>query len=93
MSRRRRLRLRLHRSGPWIGVAGLVVVLWLSVSTVLYAPWWAVVLICLLLVPQAVLLNRWARTRPQSCPWIPAAGAAVWFLVVLAGAQWWGWST
>lgn len=73
-------------------MVGLVVVLWLSISTSLYAPWWAVVLICLLLVPQAVLLGRWARTHPERCPWIPAGGATAWFLVVLAGSQWWGWS-
>jgi hypothetical protein len=92
MSRRRR-RLRLHRSGPWIGVVGLVVVLWLSISTAIYAPWWAVVLVCLLLVPQAVVLRRLALSRPQRCPWVPVVGAVVWFAVVLAGAQWWGWST
>lgn len=91
MSRRRR-RLRLQRSGPWIGVVGLCVLLWLSISTSLYAPWWAVVLICLLLVPQAVLMRRWARSQPERCPWIPAGGVVVWFLVVLAGASWWGWS-
>lgn len=97
MSRRRRRgrnrrRLRLQRSGPWIGVVGLFVVLWVSISTSLYAPWWAVVLICLLLVPQVVLVRRWATSRPHWCPWVPVGGAVAWFLVVLAGANWWGWS-
>ena len=42
--RRRRGRLKLERSGPWIGVVGLVVLLWLAISTVIYAPWWGVLL-------------------------------------------------
>ncbi len=74
-------------------MAGLFVVLWLSISTALYAPWWAVVLIVALLVPQAVLVRRWANSRPTWCPYVPVGGAVLWFLVVVAGASWWGWTS
>lgn len=76
-----------------MGVAGLFVVLWLSISTALYAPWWAVVLVVALLVPQAVLVRRWAIERPRWCPYVPAVGAVVWFAIVVAGARWWGWTS
>ena len=84
--------LNLKRSGPWIGAGGLAVLLWLSFISFLFAPAWGVVLLICLLVPQVMLLARWARTRPTWCPWIPTAGVAVWFGVCLVGAHWWGWA-
>lgn len=84
-------RIKLERSGPWIGVAGLFVMLWISISTSLYAPWWGVLLAIALLIPQAVLMNRWARQRPSSCVWIPAAGLLAWLALVFVGVHWWGW--
>lgn len=84
-------RFRLERSGPWIGVAGLFVLLWVSISTVLYAPWWGVLLALALLVPQAIIMSRWARTDPIRCIWLPVVGLAVWFALVLIGVEWWGW--
>jgi len=84
-------RLNLYRSGPWIGVVGLFVNLWLTISSVLYAPWWGMLLLLVYLVPQVMLVKRWATARPVWCPWVPLAGAAVWALTVFVGAQWWGW--
>ena len=84
-------RIKLERSGPWIGVGGLFVLLWISISTSLYAPWWGVLLAVALLVPQAILMARWARQEPKRCPWIPFIGLLVWFALVYVGVQWWGW--
>lgn len=67
--------------------------LWLTISTVLYAPWWGMVLVLALLVPQVVLVRRWATRRPIWCPAVPAVGALAWLAVVLMGAFWWGWTT
>lgn len=89
---RRRRRRRPDRAGPWIGVAGLFVLLWISISTFLYAPWWAAVLVIALVVPQGLLVRRWVTARPRWCPYVPAVGVVVWFALVLAGARWWGWS-
>lgn len=93
MRRRRRRGLKLERSGPWIGVVGLLMVLWCSVSTVLFAPWWGVVIAMALLIPQIWLLTRWARTHPAWCIWIPVAGLATWITYAWWGAATLSWTT
>ena len=92
MRRRRRRGLNLERSGPWIGVVGLLLVLWCSVSTGLFAPWWGVVIAFALLVPQVWLVARWARTRPTWCVWVPVVGLLVWFGYAWLGATVGDWS-
>ena len=93
MERRRSSRgLNLDRSGPWIGTGGVFVNLWLTISSTLYAPWWGMLVLLTYLVPQAVLVRRWAGERPRWCIAVPMVGAAVWGLTVLIGAQLWGWS-
>lgn len=84
-------RIKLDRSGPWIGVGGLFVLLWMAISTSLYAPWWGVLLAIALIVPQAILMGRWARPHPSRCAWIPLFGLFLWFALVFVGVQWWGW--
>ncbi|MFI5425813.1 hypothetical protein [Aeromicrobium sp. UC242_57] len=90
--RRRRGGLELERSGPWIGAVGLLMVLWCSVSTVLFAPWWGVVIALALLVPQVWLVVRWARTHPTWCMWVPVVGVVVWVVYAVAGARLLDWS-
>jgi hypothetical protein len=88
MSRRK---LKLDRSGPWIGVAGMFIVLWYAISSVLYAPWWGVLLSLALLVPESMLLARWARTKPGWCVVVPILGALLNAGLAYGGATWWGW--
>ena len=92
MSRRRRKRLKLERSGPWIAIVGLVMVLWCTVSTGLFAPWWGVALAFSLLIPQVVLVAKWARPKPQRTMVVPVVGLAAWAGLAWIGATWWGWS-
>ena len=95
MRRRRRRRgrgLHLERSGPWIAVVGLLMVLWCSVSTGLFAPWWGVVIAFVMLVPQVWLLSRWARTHPTWCVWVPVVGLVAWFAYAWLGATLGDWS-
>ena len=47
--------IRLERSGPWIGVAGLFVLLWIAVASSQFAPWWGVVLFVVLLIQRGHL--------------------------------------
>lgn len=91
MSRRRRRQLKLERSGPWIAIVGLVMVLWCTVSTVLFAPWWGVLLAFMLLVPQIVLVSRWARTKPRLTVAVPLVGLVLWVGLAWIGATWWDW--
>lgn len=96
MRRRRRRRgkgLRLERSGPWIAIAGLFVVLWCTLSTVLFAPWWGVALAIVLLVPQVWLVNRWARVRPSWSSVVPVLGLLAWTGLAVLGARLWDWHT
>lgn len=83
--------MRLERSGPWIGTGGLLVVLWLVVSTVLYAPWWGVVLHLLVLACFVPVLARRARTAPESCVLVPVAALGAWVAVNLVGVLVLGW--
>jgi hypothetical protein len=88
----RRRRLDLDRSGPWIAVAGLFIVLWCTVTTWLFAPWWGVVLAFGLLIPQALLVKAWARTRPRLSMVVPVVGLFLWFALSYVGATSWDWN-
>jgi hypothetical protein len=86
-----RRRLELDRSGPWIAVVGLLMVLWCSVSTGLFAPWWGVVIAFALLAPQVWLVARWTRTRPRWTIGVPVVGLLLWGGLAWFGAVVWDW--
>ena len=82
--------MKLHRSGPWIGVTGVIVMLWLTVASLVFAPWGGVLI---LLIPWAIsvwLVAKWARTKPKQAAYVPLAGFCAWLLASLVGAQFWG---
>ena len=87
------MNLKLERSGPWIGVAGLFVMLWLVISTVLYAPWWGVGIHLVVLAAFVPLLRAWARTHPAWCTWVPGLAFVAWLGVNAVGVLALGWST
>lgn len=82
---------RLRRSGPWIAVGGMAVLLWLFVASLLFAPWGAVVGFVVLWLVLALVTSRTIRVRPASSPWVPAAGFVLWVALSLAGGAWLGW--
>ncbi|MEJ7633303.1 hypothetical protein [Aeromicrobium sp.] len=86
-----RRRIKLDRSGPWIAVVGLVMMLWCTVSTVLFAPWWGVAIAFALLIPQVWLVATWARTRPRLTIAVPLVGLLLWIGLAWLGANLWGW--
>lgn len=86
-------RIQLERSGPWIGVAGIFILLWVAVASSQFAPWWGVALFVLLLVPAAVLVARWSRTRPRRTAFVPLVSFLVWLLITVLGLSFWGWKT
>ncbi len=83
--------LRLERSGPWIGVTGLVVMLWLVGTTVLYAPWWGVLVHLVVLAAFVPVLRRAIRERPASATWVPAYAFVAWVVVNAVGVWLLGW--
>ena len=85
------MNLNLERSGPWIGVAGLFVMLWLVISTVLYAPWWGVLLHLVVLAAFIPLLRSWASTKPAQCIWVPVFAFVAWIAVNSLGVSFFDW--
>lgn len=65
--------------------------LWCSIATGIYAPWWGVVLAFALLIPQVWLVATWTRSRPKLTMAVPVAGLAAWALLSWVGAMWWDW--
>ncbi|MCR4512048.1 hypothetical protein [Aeromicrobium sp. 50.2.37] len=88
-----RTSLQLDRSGPWIGVTGLVVMLWLVISTVIYAPWWGVLLHLVVLACFVPVLRRTIATRPARATWVPLYALAAWFAVNAVGVSLFDWRT
>lgn len=86
------MNLKLERSGPWIGVAGLCVVLWLViVSLIFFMPWWGLILHLIVLGLLVRLLRSWARTKPARCVWIPALAFLAYCAVNAIGVLVFGW--
>lgn len=55
-------------------------------------PWWALVLLALLWLGALGLSLAWFHRRPRAVAMLPIAVAAVWFLTVVGGARYLGWS-
>jgi len=85
------VRLELDRSGPWIGVAGLFVLLWIAIASSRVAPWWGVLIEVAVLVPQALLVARWAGPHPRRALAVPFAGLVLWILLTIVGVRVLGW--
>jgi hypothetical protein len=85
-------RLNLRRSGPWVGMAGLVSVLWIYGASGLLGPDWLPAPLVAFWLVLFVLGCRWFSTRPYAVLLLPVAALVVWFAVVMAGATWLGWT-
>jgi hypothetical protein len=84
--------VRWRRSGPWVGMAGMVVALWFYGFVGLVAPWWVVPpMLVLWLLLMVVAVRNFTR-RPLVVLATPLVAMALWFGVVSAGGAWWGWT-
>jgi hypothetical protein len=86
------VRFNLRRSGPWIGIAGLVCVLWLYGASGLVGPNWLPVPLVAVWIVLFVLACRWFSRRPYAVLALPVVAAALWFAVVVSGAAFLGWA-
>lgn len=76
----------------FVGLVVMAASFFLYGASVLVAPWWAVVVLMLVWFAQLVLCLSWFERRPT---WLPAVGAVsivVWFLALVGGAAFLGWS-
>jgi hypothetical protein len=87
------IRLKLHRSGPWIGVGGVVALLFVAFPVFFQglAPWWGNALIVASLVIQLIIIARLAKSRPAWCIWVPVFGLVAYFVLLFVGLKWWSW--
>lgn len=83
--------VRWERSGPWVAVGGLVVMVWLVISTVLYAPWWGVLLHGVALAVVASRLPTWSRRSPATSPGLVVVALLVWAAINALGVGLLGW--
>ncbi len=79
---------------PWAfgGMAGMACALFLYGSSVLVAPWWAVVLLLLVWVAAFRTCLRWWHPYPRRLAGIAAGTVLVWFVTLVAGGAFLGWS-
>ncbi|MPZ60894.1 MAG: hypothetical protein GEU93_06280 [Propionibacteriales bacterium] len=75
--------MNLEQSGPWIGIAGLVCLLWLYGASILIIPWWAVAGLVVLWVVLFVYGCRWFGRWPYAVLLLPLWGVALWLAAVV----------
>ena len=85
-------KLDLRRSGPWIGMAGLVAMLWLYGAAGLVAPAWAVAALIAVWLVLFVLACRWFGRRPYRVLALPVVAALLWVAAITAGVAYLGWT-
>lgn len=80
------MRTNLQQSGPWIGVGGMVVVLFLyGYSAVARPSWVDSLLLPLLWLLLFGLALRWFSRRPYAVLALPVVALAAWFAAMLVG--------
>lgn len=77
---------------PFVGMAGMACVFFLYAASGLLAPWWAVALLLLVWAALLFVATAWWSLHPTWVPAIPVVAAVLWFVVMIAGGAWWGWS-
>jgi hypothetical protein len=95
------MRLNLKRSGPWIGVGGLFIQVFIAFPAFftvmpgtadrLNVPAPGIAVILALWLVQAIVLVKLARSRPVWCVYVPVVGLVAYFVVIYAGVRWMGW--
>ena len=95
------MRLNLQRSGPWIGIGGVFVQMFIAFPAFftvmpgtedrLHVPGVGIAAIVALWLVQVIALVKLAKARPVWCIYVPVVGLAAYFAVIFAGVRWMGW--
>lgn len=93
MARTRRVQRR-RAASPWpfVGMGAVVSLGFLYGASALVAPWWAVTLLVLAWLGLLVRALTWWTPHPRRLVWLAVGGLVVWFVVLVAGARFLGWS-
>jgi hypothetical protein len=83
-----------RKVSPWgfIGVAGMVSVLFLYGASGLLAPPWAVVVLLLVWLAMFVQTCRWFESHPKRTVVMTGVAVVVWFTAIVAGGVLLDWS-
>jgi hypothetical protein len=83
-----------RRVSPWgfVGIAGMVSVLFLYGASGLVAPPWAVVVLLLVWLAMFVQTCRWFVPYPSRTVAMPVIALVIWFAAISAGGVFLDWS-
>jgi len=95
------MRLNLQRSGPWIGIVGIFIQVFIAFPAFftvmpgsedrLNVPAVGITAIVALWLVQVITLARLAKSRPVWCVYVPVVGLAAYFVLIFLGVRWMGW--
>jgi hypothetical protein len=97
------VRLNLQRSGPWIGLGGIFIEIFIAFPALftvmpgtadrLNVPGAGIAVIITLWLSQVIAVVKLAKSRPVWCVYVPVAGLVAYFAVIYVGVRWLGWSS
>lgn len=97
------MRLNLQRSGPWIGIGGIFIQMFIAFPAFftvmpgtadrLLVPALGIVAIIAMWLVQVFAVVRLARSRPVWCVYVPLVGLAAYFVLIFVGVRWMGWGS
>ena len=90
--RRRVSRPRTVNPWPFVGMGVMAAAFFLYAASVLVAPWWGVTLLILVWLVLFALCCAWWSRHPNRLPVVGVVAIALWFLALVAGGAWLGWS-
>ena len=95
------MRLNLKRSGPWIGIGGIFIQMFIAFPAFftvmpgtadrLDVSGAGIAVIGALWLIQVIAVVKLAKSRPEWCVYVPLVGLAAYFAVIVAGVRWLGW--
>ncbi len=77
---------------PFVGMAGMACAFFLYGASVLVAPWWAVVVLLVIWAALMLVACAWWTLHPRWVPGVAVVAIVFWFLAIVAGAAWLGWT-
>lgn len=77
---------------PFVGMAGMACAFFLYAASVLVAPWWAVAVLLVIWAALLLVACAWWTLHPKWVPGVAVFAIVFWFLAIVAGAAWLGWS-
>lgn len=81
----------LHKSGSFIGMAGLAIALFMDLAAGSVLPWWGVTFLVVVWLALFVQACRWFVDHPVRVFWLPFGAVGLWFAFLLGGEVLWGW--